>query len=290
MTKEKIRIMNNKELVQVISQEDFPSRMEAFCSEKQQLPLAVFYNSFVTEHYDPRKTVADVSARVFGRPGLVKKITYDERFFKDMDDQIAYLKALPQQLIQICSSIYYNGYDHVMLFAERLVQSSGKHVVAMVPEKNSIIEDSLGSRIIYYTDPASEALLTWRGRVEVWQADRPCCYCQTRQVYLACLKAGVLDMLKTWSEEGRREDILKATEDPGWLNETYRQYVCSRKDVPYLLKYATFDERLLVDEIETEYGKVTHIKAENMEGTRSIEYSCLNTPWRRNTKELKLTL
>ena len=282
--------MNNKELLQVISQEDFPSRMEAFCSEKQQLPLAVFYNSFVTDNYNPRKTVTDVSTQVFGRPGLMKKITYDERLFKEMDDQIAYLKALPQQLIQIISSIYYDGYDHVMLFAERLVQSSGKHVVVMVPEKNEIIDESFGARNIYYNDIATDTLLTWRGRAEVWQADRPSCYGQTRQVYLACLKASMLDMLKTWLEEGRKEDILKAVDDRKWLNETYRQYVCSRNNVPYLLKHATFDERLLVDEMETENGKVIRIKVENMENARCIEYQCLNDPWRRIPKELELTL
>ncbi len=282
--------MNNKELVQVIPQEDFPKRLEAFCSENQNMPLAVFYNSFVTQSYDPRKTVTDVSQRVFGRPGLMKKVTFDDKFLKEMEEQIAYLKALPQQLIQILSGACYDGYDHVMLFAERLVQSSGKHVVVMLPEKNWITEESLGSRKIYYNDPATETLLTWRGRVEVWQADRPTCYGQTRQVYLACMKAGVLDMLKTWSEEGRREDILKAINDRNWLNETYRQYVCLRDDVPYLLKYATFDEHLIVEDMDNEYGKVMCIKADNLENTGGIECRCVNSPWRRLTKELRLTL
>ena len=282
--------MNNKELVQVISQEDFPKRLKAFCSENQQLPLAVFYDTFVTESYNPRKTITDVSAQVFGRPGLMKKVTFDEKFLKEMDEQIAYLKALPQQLIEIRSGVCYDGYDHVMLFAERLVQASGKHVVVMLPEKNRITEESLGSRKLYYSDIATETLLTWRGRVEVWQADRPTSYGQTRQVYLACLKAGVLDMLKTWSEEGRKEDILKAIDDRTWLNETYRQYVCSRDDVPYLLKYATFDERLLVDEMDTEYEKVMLFKVENMEDTGGIECRCVYSPWRRLTRELRLTL
>ena len=172
--------MNNKELVQVISQEDFPKRLKAFCSENQNLPLAVFYDTFVSENYDPRKTITDVSAQVFGRPGLMKKVTFDEKFLKEMDEQIAYLKALPQQLIEIRGGMCCDGYDHVMLFAERFAQSSGKHVIAMLAEKNRITEESLGSRKLYYSDIATETLLTWRGRVEVWQADRPTGYGQTR--------------------------------------------------------------------------------------------------------------
>ena len=60
--------------------------------------------------------------------------------------------------------------------------------------------------------------------------------------------------------------------------------------MPYLLKYATFDERLLVSEMDTEYGKVMLFKVENMEDTGGVECRCVYSPWRRLTRELRLTL
>ena len=123
---------------------------------------------------------------------------------------------------------------------------------------------------------------------KVWVADSPCGYGQTRQAYLACLKAGVLDMIRTWSEAGRMDDIRKVLDNVDRLNETYRQYVCAREDLPYIVKYADFDERLMVQTDDTEFGRVTCLKAVNLEDIGGAARRCVSAPWRRVTRELKL--
>ena len=120
--------------------------------------------------------------------------------------------------------------------------------------------------------------------------DSPCGYGQTRQAYLACLKAGVLDMIRTWSEAGRMDDIRKVLDNVDRLNETYRQYVCAREDLPYIVKYADFDERLMVEVADTDFGQVKCLKAVNLEDIGGAARRCISAPWRRVTRELKLTI
>ena len=45
-----------------------------------------------------------------------------------------------------------------------------------------------------------------------------------------------------------------------------------------------------ISETETEFGKVTSFKAENLEGVSGAERRIVGMPWRRLTKELKLSL
>ena len=158
----------------------------------------------------------------------------------------------------------------------------------MITDKNRLSDNGFFTRKFYYRDVATETFLAWRGRVDAWVADYPTGYGQTRQVYLAFLKAGVLDMMKTWMEEGQTQNILKAINNNGWLNDAYRQYVCSRVDLPDVLKHATFAEQLLVSEEETGNGRLTTIKVESMENTGCIECRCVNSA--KGVRELKLIL
>ena len=196
------------------------------------------------------------------------------------------LKAMPHRLILILCPPCCDGYDYLMLYADYLKKKTEKHVIALIPDRNALNDGSLGSRKLYYIDPATETFLSWRERAMVWVADCPSGYGSTRQVYLSCLYAGVLDMLKTWQET----NIIRAMDDSAWLNEMYGYYVRSKEDVPLILKYADFDERLIISETETEFGKVTSFKADNLEDLGGGERRIASMPWRRLTKELKLSL
>ena len=279
--------MEKQDFLEVISQENLFHKLESFCSERRTRPLIIFYNSYVNDHYDPEKTLEEVSEKNFGI-GQMKVVNSCGKSFSAINEQVAYLKALPQKLIQIRSYSYEGIYDHVMLLAELLAKQTGKYIVAMITDKNRLSDNGFFTRKFYYHDVATETFLAWRGRVDAWVADYPTGYSQTRQVYLAFLKAGVLDMMKTWMEEGQTQNILKAINNNGWLNDAYRQYVCSRVDVPDVLKHATFAEQLLVSEEETENGRVTTIKVESMENTGCIECRCVNSA--KGVRELKLIL
>lgn len=278
--------MEKNDQVKVVSQERLPLMMENFCKESQPQPLAVFYSPYGNGNW-PMCVIGEMADRVFGL-GSIKVLTFRDNMLDDMNRQAAILKTLPHQLIVIGCSPRTDGYDYALLFAEQIVKQTGKHVVVMIADSNSFTDESIGSRKLYYLDPATETLLSWRGRVKVWVADSPCGYGQTRQAYLACLKAGVLDMIKAWSEAGRMDDIRKVLDNADRLNETYRQYVCAREDLPYIVKYADFDERLMVQTDDTEFGRVTCLKAVNLEDIGGAARRCVSAPWRRVTRELKL--
>ena len=281
--------MEKKQLLRIISQDRLSQMAEKFCKEKQDKALAIFCSKEISESYHPKKTIAEVTEKVFG-PGMMKKIIFEEKDLKDMEWQASILKAMPHRLILILCSPRCDGYDYLMLYADYLKKTTEKHVIAMIPHRNGLTDESLGSRKLFYVDPATETFLSWRERAVVWVADRPSGYGQTRQVYLSCLYAGVLDMLKTWSETGQEANIIRARKDSVWLNEMYGNYVRSREDVPSILKYADFDERLIVSSTETEFGKVTSFKADNLEDLGGAERRIASMPWRRLTKELKLSL
>ena len=95
-------------------------------------------------------------------------------------------------------------------------------------------------------------------------------------------------MIKAWSEAGRMDDIRKVLDNVDRLNETYRQYVCAREDLPYIVKYADFDERLMVEVADTDFGQVKCLKAVNLEDIGGAARRCVSAPWRRVTRELKL--
>ena len=97
-------------------------------------------------------------------------------------------------------------------------------------------------------------------------------------------------MLKAWSEEGRLDDILKTLKDNAFLNDAYTRYVAAQTNLPSVLKCSEFNERLISEEKETEYGTILTIKAESLEETTDNEHRMVTARWRRATTELKLTL
>ena len=274
-----------KEMVHVIRQENIPQELERFCTERPDLPLVMFYDTYVTPDYYPMGTVEEVSNNVLGL-GQMKKVSYECGNMSSMDRQIEFLKELPQQLFVVKCGPRLGGYDGVVLYAERLMKTTGKHVIAMIADGNSIIQGSLVASKISYADVVVETFLTWRGRTKVWVADRTACYRERQQVYLGRINHGVIDMLKSWSEEGRKEDVMKAVADSKYLNEAYKRYVDGCKDIPYLLKYTDFDERLITEEQATEYGTVLSIKADSIEAGGAY----LATKCRFVKRELKLDI
>ena len=279
--------MENNKRMQVVPEERFGTMLEDFLSSPQIQPLVIFYNRYYLNPY--LRLVEKTSNTVFG-DGKIKVFSLENMTNGDMTHQIAMLSELPHKMIELRTPPICSGYDEEILFAEKLAKASKKHVVLMIPETNDIAEESMGSRILYYYDHAAMAFQAWSERALVWVADCPKTYARTRQVYLSCQSHGVLDMLKAWSEEGKADAILKAVSDSTFLNETYTQYVATQTDLPSVLKCSEFNERLIKEEMETEYGTILTIKAESLENTEGKEQRIIMARWRRATTELKLTL
>lgn len=275
--------MEKKKMVHVIRQENIPQELERFCTERPTLPLIMFYDTCVTPDYYPMKTMEEVSAEVFGL-GQMKKVSYECNNISSMDKQIEFLKELPQQLFVVQCGPRLGGYDGVVLYAERLMKTTGKHVIAMIADGNSIQQKTLLSSKISYADVVVETFLTWQGRTQVWVADRTACYRERQQVYLGRINHGIIDMLKSWSEEGRKADVMMAVADNKFLNEAYKRYIDSCEDIPYMLKYTDFDERLITEEQATEYGTILSIKADSIEAGGAY----LASKYRFVKRELKL--
>lgn len=277
--------MENKKRMQVLPEDRFSTMLENFCSSAQTQPLVIFYNRYFLNPY--LRLVEKTANTIFG-DGKLKVFSLDNVALGDIDRYIAILSNLPHRMIELRTPPICDGYDEVIFIAEKLAKASGKHVLLMVPDTNNIIEESMGSSKLYYYDYAATTFQAWRERAQVWVADCPKTYGRTRQVYLTSQRHGILDMLKEWSENGRINDIFRAVNDNTFLNEAYTQYVAALTDLPSILKCSEFNEKLLMEETETEYGKIMTIKAESLVEVEGKERRIIS--WKRFTTELKLAL
>lgn len=272
--------METNTKMKIVGEEQFVPMLKAFCSKPQTQPLVIFYlhtfNSYI------HQTVGQVADSVFG-DGRMKNILLSEGH-----SQIDMLSELPHKLYELYTRPLCDGYDAETLYAEKLAKASGKHVVLMVPVINDLVDESLYSHKLHYFDAAAKLFLAWQERAQVWVADCQQCYRRKQQVFLAYHSHGILDMLKEWSEQGRKDDILKAVDDNSFLNEAYSHYVNAQTGLPGILKCTEYNEQLITTEEDTEYGKIVNIKSETLEATEGKERYYVTAKWCRMTRELKL--
>ena len=285
MKDEKTNNMENNKKMNVVTEEQFVSKLEAFFSNPQSQPLVMFYKRFFDSYY--QETLDRVTDSVFGA-GKMKTIVLDHGVSEEIFHRIDILSNLPQKVFELRTFPICNGYDEVTLYAEKLAKASGKHIVLMVPVINDLVDESLYSHKLHYFDAAAKLFLAWQERAQVWVADCQQCYRRKQQVFLAYHSHGILDMLKEWSEQGRKDDILKAVDDNSFLNEAYSHYVNAQTGLPGILKCTEYNEQLITTEEDTEYGKIVNIKSETLEATEGKERYYVTAKWCRMTRELKL--
>lgn len=93
---------------------------------------------------------------------MVRPLRFNSKNLADLEAQIPMLTSIPQKafVILYSGSGLQNGYDHVILLAEKLLAASGKHVVLICDNRNWVNEYSL--EYCSYAEPAFD---TWKDRI-----------------------------------------------------------------------------------------------------------------------------
>ena len=102
-----------------------------------------------------------VGENIFGK-GMVRSLRFDSKDLAYFEAQIPMLTSIPQKafVIQYSGWGLQNGYDYVILLAEKLLAASGKHVVLICSNRNEVDQYSL--KYSSYAEPAFD---TWKERI-----------------------------------------------------------------------------------------------------------------------------
>ena len=107
------------------------------------------------------KLTCVIGENIFGK-GMVRPLRFNSKNLADLEAQIPMLTSIPQKALVILykGSGLQNGYDHVILLAEKLLAASGKHVVLICDNRNEVDKYSLEYRS--YAEPTFD---TWKERI-----------------------------------------------------------------------------------------------------------------------------
>lgn len=285
-----------KELVVLSGEsEQFDDLVKNFIRSDCKKPLVIFCDDQYPHRFATRDKIKCFGEECFGG-GMVKVVDADDVNVTDMGMA---LKDIPQQVIEIISGrSRTRNYDSVVLMAEKLVAMTGKRVVLLINDTNAIDIYKDPADNAYYDSPF-ETFQNWRKRALVMVADNhENLYCQSRQIYLAAIGHGILDMFQQCANveggvERKREnldeyyffrnavhmepnpevkalDVERAISDSVYLNTEYKKYLSHfNGSLEKALIDTTYHESLsVVKEVvkQKEWEQVFyHIKATNIE-------------------------
>lgn len=157
------------------------------------------------------KQTCVIGENIFGK-GMVRPLRFNSKNLADLEAQIPMLTSIPQKAFVILynGSGLQNGYDYVILLAEKLFAASGKHVVLICSNRNWVDEYSLE-----YSSYAEPTFDTWKERIFACVLDN--CendFVYNRELYNAIKGRGYIDAiyhcLFEKDEEGAQQYLAEA--------------------------------------------------------------------------------
>ena len=161
MTEKRVNCLLPEDELHVFTYDKHEMVLEEYFLLPRKKPLVVFcdfrYNS--KEVYNNQICV--IGENIFGK-GMVRPLRFNSKNLADLEAQIPMLTSIPQKALVILYNGrgLQNGYDHVILLAEKLLAASGKHVVLICDNRNEVDKYSLEYRS--YAEPTFD---TWKERI-----------------------------------------------------------------------------------------------------------------------------
>lgn len=166
-------------------------------------PLVVFYDKRSFPVYDYIRSIGE---DVLGK-GMVKEIQIAENELTDYEAKIPHLAQLPQKAIMLryTQARLCNDFDDIILLAEKLITESGKNVIVLCDNRNSIEKDN-GGRPAYISN-AEPTFDTWNERIHAFVADNENKdFTYTKELYLAAMGKGYIDEICRYLNQDNEED------------------------------------------------------------------------------------
>lgn len=229
------QLMPEDEL-QIIKPSHIGDVVDEYFLTNRTKPLVVFYDNAT---YSITDVFHKVCENILG-VGMIKTKHIRYENLLRLDATIRLLSDIPQKAIEI----YYDnsdldGYDEIIVLAEKLVSVSGKFVVLYCNCVNSLYCDQ--SSNIRYTDLAERCFMVWHNRVHIFVADNmQNDFARRQEIYNASMPipCGYIDrtcrLLKKGEFVAARKELEKAffkrstysvVKHEDINNETHRFYV-----------------------------------------------------------------
>ena len=209
MTENHINCLLPEDELHVFTYDKHEMVLEEYFLLPRKKPLVAFCGW--KDREEEIKLTCVIGENIFGK-GMVRPLRFNSKNLADLEAQIPMLTSIPQKafVILYSGSGLQNGYDHVILLAEKLLAASGKHVVLICDNRNWVNEYSLE-----YSSYAEPAFDTWKERIFACVLDNSQNdFVYYRELFRAtkngdCIR-GIARCLENHDEEGAQQYLAEA--------------------------------------------------------------------------------
>ena len=248
MTENHINCLLPEDELHVFTYDKHEMVLEEYFLLPRKKPLVAFCGW--KDREEEIKLTCVIGENIFGK-GMVRPLRFNSKNLADLEAQIPMLTSIPQKafVILYSGSGLQNGYDHVILLAEKLLAASGKHVVLICDNRNWVNEYSLE-----YSSYAEPAFDTWKDRIFACVLDNSQNdFVYNRELYYAIKGCGYIDAIR---------NCLGFFYPDGIDEEKVKQLIAEAKE-----KLSTFKDTIIKEDEERERHLISSlvVRPEDME-------------------------
>lgn len=191
MTEKRVNCLLPEDELHVFTYDKHEMVLEEYFLLPRKKPLVAFCGW--KDREEEIKLTSVIGENIFGK-GMVRPLRFNSKNLADLEAQIPMLTSIPQKafVILYSGSGLQNGYDHVILLAEKLLAASGKHVVLICDNRNCVNKYSLE-----YSSYAEPAFDTWKERIFACVLDNSQNdFVYYRELYYAIKGCGYIDAIR----------------------------------------------------------------------------------------------
>lgn len=248
MTENHINCLLPEDELHVFTYDKHEMVLEEYFLLPRKKPLVAFCGW--KDREEEIKLTCVIGENIFGK-GMVRPLRFNSKNLADLEAQIPMLTSIPQKafVILYSGSGLQNGYDHVILLAEKLLAASGKHVVLICDNRNWVNKYSLE-----YSSYAEPAFDTWKERIFACVLDNSQNdFVYYRELYYAIKGCGYIDAIR---------NCLGFIHPDGIDEEKVKQLIAEAKE-----KLSTFKDTIIKEDEERERHLISSlvVRPEDME-------------------------
>lgn len=248
MTENHINCLLPEDELHVFTYDKHEMVLEEYFLLPRKKPLVAFCGW--KDREEEIKLTCVIGENIFGK-GMVRPLRFNSKNLADLEAQIPMLTSIPQKafVILYSGSGLQNGYDHVILLAEKLLAASGKHVVLICDNRNCVNKYSLE-----YSSYAEPAFDTWKERIFACVLDNSQNdFVYYRELYYAIKGCGYIDAIR---------NCLGFIHPDAIDEEKVKQLIAEAKE-----KLSTFKDTIIKEDEERERHLISSlvVRPEDME-------------------------
>ena len=235
MTENHINCLLPEDELHVFTYDKHEMVLEEYFLLPRKKPLVAFCGW--KDREEEIKLTCVIGENIFGK-GMVRPLRFNSKNLADLEAQIPMLTSIPQKafVILYSGSGLQNGYDHVILLAEKLLAASGKHVVLICSNRNWV---SITNDKAVYSSNVEPTFDTWKDRIFACVLDNSQNdFVYNRELYYAIKGCGYIDAIR---------NCLGFFYPDGIDEEKVKQLIAEAKE-----KLSTFKDTIIKEDEERE--------------------------------------